>query len=57
MLDVMGQKRRAPKRRSHKLTTLEFTDFFAFIQRRSAETVGVYIPDPDPMYEYREKVA
>ncbi len=48
VIDVMGQKRRVPIRRSSKLTTVEFADFFAFIQQRSAETVGVYIPDPDP---------
>lgn len=47
---VMGQTRRVPRRRSSKLTTVEFAEFYAFIQQRSAETVGVYIPDPDPMY-------
>lgn len=50
VVDVMGQKRRVPKRRSSKLTTAEFTEFYAFIQQRSAETVGVFIPDPDPFY-------
>jgi hypothetical protein len=50
VVSVMGQKRRVPKRRSSKLTTTEFGDFYAFIQRRSAETVGVFIPDPDPMH-------
>lgn len=49
-IQVMGQVRRVPKRRSSKLTTVEFADFYAFIQRRSAETVGVYVPDPDPFY-------
>ena len=44
-IDVMGQKRRQPERRSSKLNTVEFNDFYAFIQRRSAE-VGYYIPDP-----------
>lgn len=49
-IKVLGQKRRVPIRRSSKLSTLEFSDFYAFIQRRSAETVGVYVPDPDPDY-------
>ena len=50
VVDVMGQKRRVPKRRSSKMTTVEFAEFYAFIQQRSAETVGVYVPDPDPFY-------
>lgn len=29
------------------IPTTQFMDFYAFIQRRSAETVGVYIPDPN----------
>lgn len=49
-IDVLGQKRRVPIRRSSKLTTVEFSDFYAFIQRRAAETAGVYIPDPDPLH-------
>jgi hypothetical protein len=48
VIDVMGQKRRVPIRRSSKLSRVEFAEFFDFIQRRSAETVGVFIPDPDP---------
>ena len=50
VIDVMGQQRRVPKRRSSKLTTVEFSDYVAFIQQRAAETVGVFIPDPDPMH-------
>jgi hypothetical protein len=50
--DFFGQKKRVPKIRSHNMKTLEFSDFYAFIQRRAAETVGVYIPDPDPMYHW-----
>lgn len=49
-VSVMGQARRVPIRRSSKLTTVEFADFYAFIQRRAAETVGVYVPDPDPLH-------
>ncbi len=52
--NILGQKKRVPKMRSHKMTTLEFSDFFAFIQRRSAETVGVFIPDPDPLWWTKE---
>jgi hypothetical protein len=54
VVDVMGQKRRVPKRRSSKLTTAEFAEFYAFIQQRSAETVGVFIPDPDPFWNMKE---
>lgn len=56
--EVMGQKRRRPLRTTTKddrgnrsvITTLQLSDFYAFIQQRSAETVGVYVPDPDPMW-------
>jgi hypothetical protein len=57
VIDVLGRKRRVPIRRSKKLSTLEFTDFYAFIQRRSAETVGVYVPDPDPDYWRHQEAA
>lgn len=56
-IDVMGKKRRVPIKRSSKLTTVEFAEFFDFIQRRSAETVGVYIPDPDPGWRDRLEAA
>lgn len=46
MIEVMGQKRRIPKRRSHDMTTTEFADFYTFIQRRSAE-MGFNVPDPN----------
>ena len=44
--EVMGQKKRRPLRRSSKLSTVEFSEFYAFIQRRAAEA-GYYIPDPN----------
>jgi hypothetical protein len=44
-VEVLGQVHRRPVRRSSKLNTAEFSDFYAFIQRRSAE-MGYYIPDP-----------
>lgn len=56
--DIFGQKKRVPKGRSHDMNTQEFSDYYAFIQRRAAETVGVYIPDPDPQYHWnKERVA
>lgn len=44
-VNVMGQARRLPKRRSSKLNKAEFAEFYAFIQRRAAEA-GYYVPDP-----------
>lgn len=49
VIDVMGQKRRVPKRRSSGMSTVEFAEFFAFIQGRAAQA-GYYIPDPDPSH-------
>lgn len=40
----------------NKLTTVEFAAYFNFIQRRAMEN-GIYIPDPDPMYAQRERLA
>lgn len=45
IVEVFGQKRRRPVRRSSKLDTAEFADYYAFIQRRSAE-MGFWVPDP-----------
>jgi hypothetical protein len=45
-LEGFGRKRIKPLRRSAKLSTLEFSDFVAFIQRKAAE-FGVYVPDPN----------
>jgi len=45
-LSGFGRKRMKPIRRSSKLSTLEFADYLAFIQRRCAE-LGIYIPDPN----------
>lgn len=41
----LGRRRVKPIRRSSQLSTVEFMDFVAFIQRRMAEH-GVYVPDP-----------
>ena len=56
--EVMGSHRKRPVRSTTKdangkrdvISTLQLSDFYAFIQQRSAETVGVYVPDPDPMW-------
>ncbi len=45
-LDGFGRKRLRPIRRSAKLSTLEFSDYVAFIQRKAAE-FGVFVPDPN----------
>ena len=45
-LEGFGRKRIKPLRRSAKLSTLEFSDFVAFIQRKAAEFC-VYVPDPN----------
>lgn len=56
-IEVMGQAKRAPIRRSSKLSTTEFAEFVAFIQQRAAEAVGVYIPDPEPAVPEHARVA
>jgi hypothetical protein len=64
--EVMGQKRKRPFRTTTKdengkrdvISTIHLQDFYAFVQQRSAETVGVYVPDPDPMWwSHQEKAA
>jgi hypothetical protein len=45
VIDVMGQHKRVPMRRSSKLTTAEFSEFYEFIQRRAAEA-GYNVPSP-----------
>jgi hypothetical protein len=45
-LEGFGRKRMRPIRRSAKLTTLEFSDYVGFIQRKAAE-LGIYVPDPN----------
>lgn len=63
--EVMGQKRKRPFRTTTKdengkrdvISTIQLQDFYAFIQQRSAETVGVYVPDPDPMWWSYDKAA
>ena len=45
IIEGFGRKRMRPVRRSSKLSTAEFADYIAFIQRRMAEH-GIYVPDP-----------
>ena len=45
IIEGFGRKRMRPVRRSSKLSTTEFADYIAFIQRRMAEH-GIYVPDP-----------
>ncbi len=42
-----GEIERKPMRRLSDLNTLEIGQYWAFIQRRMAETRGLYIPDPN----------
>lgn len=63
--DVMGQKKKKPKRTTttdydgHRdvISTIHLQDFYAFIQQRSAETAGVFVPDPDPMWWEHQRAA
>lgn len=48
--NIFGQRKRVPKKRSSKMDTAEFAAFFTFIQQRAASTVGVFIPDPNPLW-------
>ena len=45
-LEGFGRKRVKPIKRSAKLSTLEFSDHVAFIQRKAAE-LGIYVPEPN----------
>lgn len=45
-VEGFGRKRMRPLRRSSRLSTTEFSDYVAFIQRRMAEH-GIYVPDPN----------
>lgn len=49
-LKAFGRRHVRPNRRSSKLSTLEFSDFIAFIQRRMAEHC-IYVPDANEQRE------
>jgi hypothetical protein len=63
--DIMGQPRKRPKRTTTKdergnrdvVSTEVLSDFYGFIQRRAAETVGIYVPDPDPEWWRKDAAA
>ena len=63
--DVMGQPRKRPRRTTTRdengkrdvIDTATLSAFYGFIQQRSAETVGVYVPDPDPNWWVNESLA
>lgn len=52
---IMDQVRKRPRRTTTRdsngkrnvISKMDFADFYSFIQQRSAETVGVYVPDPN----------
>ena len=46
-LEGLGRKRMKPKRRSSRLSTVEFSAYVAFLQQQAAERLGLFIPDPE----------
>lgn len=62
--DVMGKRRLAPLRTTttdHRgerqvIGTVEFADFYNFIQQRAAEA-GYIVPDPDPFWREQREAA
>lgn len=52
---MFGQKKRVPNKRSSKLSTVEFAEYFDFIQRHAAQNLGLYIPDPDPDWMFKQE--
>jgi hypothetical protein len=63
-VEATGISPRRPKRTTTKnaqgdrdeISTVDALDMYAFIQRRAAEN-GIDVPDPDPMYAQRERLA
>lgn len=49
-VELLGRKYTKPRRGSSGLSTVEFADYYAFVQRRAAEH-GIFIADPDPFYD------
>lgn len=49
-----GKRRHKPKRRSSKLSVVEFMDLVDFVHRYFAG-YGIVIPDPDPTYRAQQE--
>lgn len=55
---VLGRRKLRPRRTTttdehgHRdvIARMHFSDFYAFIQQRVAETLGLVVPDPDPLW-------
>jgi len=50
--DVIGWAKKVPMKRSSKLSTVEFIEFYEFIQRRCIETMGLYVPSPNEVTDH-----
>lgn len=63
-LNFFGQRKRSPMRTTttgldgepNTLSTVEFAEFYAFIQARCAEN-GICVPDPDPLHSEHRSAA
>lgn len=61
--NVFDRRKLKPKRTTTRdeygnrdvISTLQFMQFYEFIQRRVAITVGLNVPDPDPNWKQRER--
>ena len=47
----LGRKRIRPIKRSSRLSTTEFSDYIAWIQRTFAQKYGVHLPAPEEEFE------
>lgn len=56
VLHLNGRDYERPLRRSSKLSTLEFMEYVATVQREAA-ALGIFIPDPDRDYFLRKEAA
>lgn len=56
VLHLNGRDYERPLRRSSRLSTLEFMEYVATIQREAAQ-LGIYIEDPDPNYWQKREAA
>jgi len=56
VIDQFGMVLKKPLERSHDKDTETFGKYWQFIQRRCAETMGIFIPDPDPNWKLNNEV-